>query len=424
MPDELREKIEEKRERHRKVADEVQNKLTSDDLSEEERNQLQDKIQKRDRLYNDLQELKKQKEQREELESGGNDPVKPQPDKELSSEDKEQLERAKETKSEDHYRHAFYEYARKGRGEMKNEDRKKLEEGRDPEVETRAQVTNTDDLGGFLVPESMEESIVQARKQFGGMREASRVINTGDGGSLAIPTLDDTSNKGEYLGEDTEVSEKTVSIGETVLESHILSSKKVPVSMALLNDSVVDIDSLLGDLFGERIGRKENEKFTSGGGSSEPHGLLNAAVKGVDANSSSDIVEEDLIDLKHSVDPAYRDNAAFMFNDAVWQNLKKTQGADGQPYFLNNYRDGIDTPQIDGDPVIINQDMSSDISGGNKTVLYGDFSNYWIRDVEGITVMRLDEVQATRLNVVFLAFTRNDGNLVDAGQNPIKYLEQ
>jgi HK97 family phage major capsid protein len=420
MPDEIEEQIEQKKEQYRKVAGEVEEKLTSDDLPEDERDDLNEKIEKRDRLYEQVQQLKEQKEQRKEMKSGGNDPIKP----ELSSEDQEQLERAKETKSEDHYRHAFFEYARNGLGQLKREDRKKLEQGRDPEVETRAQVTDTDDLGGFLVPEDMEESIVQARKQFGGMREAAREISTGDGGSVPIPTLDDTSNKGEYLGEDTEVSEQTVTIGETVLESHILSSKKVPVSMALLNDSVVDIDSLMGEIFGERIGRKENEKFTKGGGSSEPHGILNAAVKGTDAASSSDIVEEDLIDLKHSVDPAYRDNAAYMFNDAIWQNLKKTQSSDGEAYFLENYRDGIDTPRIDGDPVIINQDMSSTISAGDKTVLYGDFSNYWIRDVEGITVMRLDEVQATRLNVVFLAFTRNDGNLVDAGQNPIKYLEQ
>ena len=58
-----------------------------------------------------------------------------------------------------------------------------------------------------------------------------------------------------------------------------------------------------------------------------------------------------------------------------------------------------------------------------KSVLFGDFSKYYIRDVMDITLVRLDEVYAEYGQVAFLAFSRHDGVLLDAGTNPIKALQ-
>ncbi|KKM02260.1 hypothetical protein LCGC14_1786290, partial [marine sediment metagenome] len=56
-----------------------------------------------------------------------------------------------------------------------------------------------------------------------------------------------------------------------------------------------------------------------------------------------------------------------------------------------------------------------------KSVLFGDFKKYLIRDVKGITVLRLAERYAEFLQVAFLAFLRTDGDLLDAGTAPIKH---
>lgn len=421
MPD-IDAKIEEKWNEFEELSEEI----ISDEFDEYEEEKQESIREKREKAKERVEELKEMKDDSEELQEGGNEPIKPEP----NQEHQEQLERADEVRSEEHYRDAFYEYAKYGLGQMKREDRKKLEEGRDPDVETRAQVTNNDDLGGFLIPEEMEESLTEARKDFGGMRQANtREISTEAGGPMPMPTTDDTSNEGEYIGEDTEVSEQTVSIGETTLESHILSSKKVPVSMALLNDNAVNLDSILGEMLGTRIGRRENRAFTTGSGTGEPHGVVPASTEGVaDANSNTGFDENDFIDLKHSLDPAYRQNAQWMMNDNGLKQVKKITDGDNRHVLFEGNQSLLDegqrAPTIDGDPVIINQDMANPDSDGNKSLLYGDFSRYWIRDVEGITLMRLNEVQATRLNVVFLAFARNDGNLIDAGGNPIKHLNQ
>ena len=60
----------------------------------------------------------------------------------------------------------------------------------------------------------------------------------------------------------------------------------------------------------------------------------------------------------------------------------------------------------------------------NKSMLFGDFSKYMIRNVAGIMVMRLVERYADYNQTGFVMFQRADGNLVDAGTHPIKHLLQ
>lgn len=50
-----------------------------------------------------------------------------------------------------------------------------------------------------------------------------------------------------------------------------------------------------------------------------------------------------------------------------------------------------------------------------KSILFGDLSNYFIRDALDIMVIRRDERYADTLEVGFLQ--RTDGNLVNAGLN-------
>ena len=50
-----------------------------------------------------------------------------------------------------------------------------------------------------------------------------------------------------------------------------------------------------------------------------------------------------------------------------------------------------------------------------KTVLFGDFGNYRIREVGDWRVKRLEERYGEKDQVAFLLFARYDGQVVDAG---------
>lgn len=283
------------------------------------------------------------------------------------------------------------------------------------------------DLGGhFTVPDEMMRPLEVALLQFGGMRQVATVIRTATGAELPNPTMNDTSNKGALLGEGLEHTELDTEFNQLLLHAFKYTSRRVPVSVEYLQDNAINFVGRIGSILGERIGRITNEHFTVGTGNSQPNGIVTAATSsGVTTGGAAAISYDNIIDLKHSVDPAYRDGARFMFNDTTLKILKKIKvpqysgDTAGQPL----WRAGLAASEpdtIDGDPYTVNQQVES--GTGKKAMLYGLLSKYLIRDVRDITLVRLDERYAELGVVAFLAFSRHDGDLLDAGTHPVKYL--
>ena len=75
-----------------------------------------------------------------------------------------------------------------------------------------------------------------------------------------------------------------------------------------------------------------------------------------------------------------------------------------------------------GYPVVINQDVAA-MGVSAKSILFGDFSNYFVRDALDVRLVRLDERYADTLEVGFIAFQRTDANLLNAGTAPVKYYQ-
>jgi len=119
------------------------------------------------------------------------------------------------------------------------------------------------------------------------------------------------------------------------------------------------------------------------------------------------------------VDPLYRSNARFMFNDSTLEAIKKlTFGdADGRPLWQPSVAVGApDT--IEGKPYVINQSMAN-IGASAASVLFGDFSYYFIREVADWRLVRLNERYAEKDQVGFTLFARYDAKVIDAGTHPI-----
>jgi HK97 family phage major capsid protein len=123
------------------------------------------------------------------------------------------------------------------------------------------------------------------------------------------------------------------------------------------------------------------------------------------------------------VDPAYRSaTAGYMFNDSTAKIIRKLKDGNGQ--YL--WQPGLIAGQPDslaGYRVVINQSMAA-LATTAKGVLFGDLSKYLIRDCMEITLLRLDERFADSHQVGFLAFSRHEGRLLNAGTNPVKVITQ
>jgi HK97 family phage major capsid protein len=279
------------------------------------------------------------------------------------------------------------------------------------EIEARAQAVGTGSAGGYLVPTTLSENLEKQLLYFANVRQVAQVIRTATGNNYDIPTVDDTGNKGEIISENTAFNNQDVTFSKKTLSAYMYSSKLVLCSLQLLQDSVINVPALLGDLLGERLGRIQADHFTTGTGSSQPEGVVTGSSAGVTAASATAIAVDDLLGLVHSLDRAYRPQAQFMVNDAILLAIRKLKDGQQRPIFTESYIVG-EPDRILGYPVIVNNSMDGTMAATKKTVLFGDFSKFVVRDALDIQVIRMDERFGEYGQVAFTAFQRSDSKVL------------
>jgi HK97 family phage major capsid protein len=279
---------------------------------------------------------------------------------------------------------------------------------------TRALGTTPASAGGWLIPRDFVEQLEKALLYTCPIRDFAKVIRTERGSPLEIPTMDDTASRGEIVGENSAHSELDMTFSQRLLGSYKYSSKIVRVSNELLADSAINISEVVGTALGERIGRIQLEHFTNGAGGVTPQGVATGASFG--ASSVGGVFTVDpLLNLVGSVDPAYRQNASFMMTDATLIALRKLRYAtSGEPIFNVDYRNDGAPTRLFSYPVIINNAMNNINVGANRSILFGDFSQFWIRDIAEIEIMQSMERYFEYSQTGFLAIARSDSIVVNS----------
>lgn len=287
-----------------------------------------------------------------------------------------------------------------------------------------AMSTTTQSEGGYTVQTEIASTVLEALKQFGGMRAVANVIVTTNGAPMQFPTSDGTSDEGEIVAENATAGNRDISFGTISLPVYKYSSMTITVPVELLQDSQTDIEALVRNRLVTSLGRITNKHFTVGTGSSQPRGIVTAATTGVTAaNGTSQVTAvkyDSLVDLQHSVDPAYREmgNCRWMFNDSTLKALRKVVDGQSRPIFVPGYETGNPAGAPDrllGYPIQINQNFA-DMGASAKSIAFGDFRYYTIRDAMGIEIQRYtDSAFARKGQVGFQAWLRSGGNFVDVG---------
>ncbi|WP_027949864.1 phage major capsid protein [Haliea salexigens] len=328
--------------------------------------------------------------------------------------------RGDEPVSEPEYREVFSKLLRYGVASLADEERSVLLKNRQelPE-EMRAQSIGTDSAGGYTVPDEFSGQIEKSLKMWGPMWDGGivRELNTSNGRRIDWPTVDDTANTGRIKAENAAVDDDNsddVAFGEKQLDAYVYDTGMVRVPIELLQDSAFDLNTLMSDLFGERLGRLANSVLTTGTGSSQPNGVVTASAAGKTAASATAITADELIDLLHSVDPAYRmsPRSRWMFNDSTMAAIRKLKDGDGNYLWqLGDIRNG-EPATILGHAYAVNQAVAS-IGAAAKPVIFGDFSKYVVRKVNGFQMITLRERYAEMFQVGLVGFKRFDGELLN-----------
>jgi len=278
-----------------------------------------------------------------------------------------------------------------------------------------AMSTGTGSEGGFTVPAEIATMVIEKLKAFGGMREAATILTTVSGNALNFPTTDGTGEEGEIVAENAAVTALDLDFGTVALPVHKYSSKSIALPLELIQDSAIDVIALVVARLAMRIARAQNRHFTVGTGTNQPAGLIpRAGVGKVGATgTATSITYDDTIDLKHAVNRAYRIRARYMMNDLSVATISKLKDTTGRPIWTPAIT--ADAPDLlNGHAVTINDDIAP-MAANAKSLAFGDFSQYTIRDVANSTTMRRfdDSAFALKGQVGFCGWTRSGGNLLE-----------
>jgi len=337
-----------------------------------------------------------------------------------------------DTRSKEQYRSTFLKFLRHGAAELDVEERTLLRSNfstpSDPQL--RALSTTVGAAGGYTVPEGFWAKVTETMKFFGGALEGAEIIGTDSGNPLPWPTNDDTANEGYYLGENVPATnEADLVFGQKELGAFTCVSGPGLVALALLQDTGIDIESFIARKMGERIGRRSNRAFTVGTGSSQPQGYITGATTGKTTAGATAITYNEITDLIHSVDAAYRatGRCRFKLHDLVLAYVRKIRddsgGAGlGRPIWEPSVQVGVPDSLL-GYGVTVNNDMDSTVATTKKTIAFGDYTQaFVVRKVNGGQMMRLAERYAEALQVGFIAFERHDSLVQDS--SAVKLLVQ
>lgn len=310
-----------------------------------------------------------------------------------------------------------------GIANMADEDRARMLARQTPDIRNAMSTTTTTE-GGFTVATEYQRSLEIAMKAYGGMRAVAHAIRTATGASMNFPTTDPTAEIGEIVGQNAPVTGLDTTFANISMDVYKYSSKKIALPFELVQDSFIDIEAYIQSLLAMRLGRIQNTHFTAGTGTNQPRGLITAANTGkVGATGQTlTVVYDDLVDLEHSVDPAYRSQpgVGYMMHDSSVKVIRKIKDTQGRPIFVPGYEadamvNGGAPDRLMGRPIYINQDMPV-MAANAESIAFGQFSKYVIRDVMDLTLFRMTD-SAFTLNgqIGFVGFLRTGGNLIDAG---------
>lgn len=298
---------------------------------------------------------------------------------------------------------------------------------RQPKRQTRAQ-SLTGSAGGYTVAQDFSNTFESALQDYSNVRGVVDEFRTDTGADMPYPTEDDTGNTGELLAEGAEVAYADDTFSAVTFYAFKYSSKGILISYELLNDSAFDLEPLIGQQAGTRIGRAQGAHFTTGTGTSQPKGIVTSATAGITTASATAFTGSELTRLAYSVDPAYRTGpkVGYMMKDDVIAYCLTLLDSTGRPLLRESFRDGGRELMLNGFPVRPNQFMAGLSSNApvsaTKHVLFGDMSKMKIRDVGEVRLKRLDERYAEKDQVGFIAFLRSDQRCVNT--SAIKYMLQ
>lgn len=262
--------------------------------------------------------------------------------------------------------------------------------------------------GGFLVPTTVEATIIKKLNATSEIRKYATVISNVVG-KLKLGAED-------ALVQAYWVAESDTATLSTATWANVELQPQKAVGFGKFTDEVLtqtvsnpDIRKMVVDQFAYAIQVLEDAAFTNGDGNGKPAGYRTATLPGanVKAQAAAALAYGDIMTLYRALPVAYRANGTFFATDSFGGLVDGLKDTANRP-LLNNF-DG-DTDKVKGRPVAYDPNIPTNLGAGtNETeVWFGDFSKYVITDGGGIRVdygTEGDDFKRSKISVRVIHYT-------------------
>jgi HK97 family phage major capsid protein len=281
-------------------------------------------------------------------------------------------------------------------------------------AETRVATTGSAANAGATIPTTFVARVLEYMLPGIGVWQCQpTIITTSSGNPMTFPRL---------TGRPTvaPVPENTAfPTSDAAFNQFTLGAKKygviVQVSKEMVEDSGIDIAGFIAQQAGIMAGRQVAHDLLVGSGTGgTPTGVLTATVAanaGTTMGTIGAISGDDIIALYYSIIDAYRGGAKFLMADATVGKLRGVKDAYGQYLWQPGLVSGAPDMLL-GKPVHTDINMPT-VATGNNAVLFGDFSTYYVRQVNGVQVEKSFEYGWGSDLVSYKVTWRGDGGLSD-----------
>ena len=264
----------------------------------------------------------------------------------------------------------------------------------------------SDGSGGYLVPDTFEDKLVRGLTKKNLLRQLGTVLKIKK--MMKIPCVKEDGSA-EWMPEGEPVHFSDTTFGEIVFEAHKLAHR-ILISDELLEDSGFDMEKYILKRFEESFAKAEEEAFFTGDGNGKPLGIIHQAEVGKVVDKAKELDFDDIIDLIYSVEEPYRKNGVLIVSEDTALALKKLRIYRGYPAWIPSLEKDLPDTLL-GYPVYVSNNLPS-LKSGNKPILFGDFSYYWIGECGKRSIKRLLERYADHGQVGYIGSERIDAKLV------------
>lgn len=308
-----------------------------------------------------------------------------------------------------------------GGGDRANELRSFLrgERGRfydvNPEgTDYRTLVKGTATAGGNTVPTGFYDRLIAHLIEVSAIMQAgATILNTNSGEVIQVPKTTAHSSAA-IVTEGNAIGVSDPAFGQVPLGAYKYGTL-VQVSRELLDDTGVDLEGYLAMQAGRALGNAFGAHAISGTGTSQPRGVLTDATLGVTGGTgvTGAFSGDNIIDLFYSVIAPYRASASckWIMKDATVGAARKLKDTTGQYIWQPSLQAGAPDMLL-GKPVLTDPNVPGTALSA-KSVLFGDFSQFFVRFAGGVRFERSDDYAFNTDLVTFRALLRADCSLVD-----------